>query len=222
MTWTADEGHSNPRIQRIPIHTMKFDRVRSSSENSLIDDDRKGMYMNAIIFHGSTPSSSPEKGWYPVLAETLRNHNIEATIVDLPRLSRQSLSESLQELSDLNLHCDENTILIGHSAGTNVILSFLQRSNIHIYSVFLVAGFCSPILTNEPTLEAAYDWDTISSRAERFTMLNSYNDPYHCDYRQGKQLFDHLGGTLIMTNNGHYSDADQPLLTRLVLAEIMQ
>jgi hypothetical protein len=51
--------------------------------------------------------------------------------------------------------------------------------------------------------------------------VNSPDDPYGCDDKPGRALFDRLGGTQIVRNDGHFGDHDQPydtfpLLDRLI------
>jgi hypothetical protein len=51
--------------------------------------------------------------------------------------------------------------------------------------------------------------------------VNSIRDPYGCDDKQGRVMFEHIGGTQIVLDDGHFGDADQPyetfeLLDRLI------
>ena len=46
-------------------------------------------------------------------------------------------------------------------------------------------------------------------------------DPYGCDDQQGRAIFERLGGTQIVRDDGHFGDIDQPypsfaLLDRLI------
>jgi len=33
--------------------------------------------------------------------------------------------------------------------------------------------------------------------------INSVNDPWGCNDKQGRKMFDNLGGTLVVNNDGH-------------------
>jgi hypothetical protein len=51
--------------------------------------------------------------------------------------------------------------------------------------------------------------------------VNSVIDPYGCDAAQGRAMFDRLGGTQIIRDDGHFGDYDQhyptfELLDRLI------
>lgn len=177
---------------------------------------------NVIILHGSTPHASAEKYWYGPLAKELTNRGIDAKVADLPMLGRQSLDSTLTEFNAKNLQMDEGTVLIGHSAGANLILTLLEQTRKPVHAAFLVAGFCLPTAHTEPTLKSTYDWEAIKDNCQEFTFLNSFNDPFDCNDKQGNALFDHLGGTLILRNDGHFLRTKQPLLSLLVTATIKQ
>ncbi|GAF38442.1 alpha/beta superfamily hydrolase [Agrilactobacillus composti DSM 18527 = JCM 14202] len=116
----------------------------------------------------------------------------------------------------MNLTINENTILIGHSAGTNIILALLEQLKSPVRAVYLVAGYSQPNGMEHTTLKATYDWATIKTNSKDFYMLNSFNDPFNCDENQGRILFDHLGGTLILRNDGHFTSEQLPLLHTLL------
>jgi len=86
-----------------------------------------------------------------------------------------------------------------------------------------VAGYATPPnASQEPVLQASYDWKKIKAHVGDIYFVNSINDPYGCDDRQGRMMFDHLGGTLIIRDEGHFGSADQnyptfELLDRLIL-----
>ena len=87
----------------------------------------------------------------------------------------------------------------------------------------LVAGYATPPNdADEPVLQDAYDWDRIRAHAGDLVFVNSVRDPYGCDVTQGRALLDRLGGTLVVRDDGHFGDWDQPydtfpLLERLVV-----
>ena len=86
----------------------------------------------------------------------------------------------------------------------------------------LVAGyFTHPNSEDEPVLQDAYDWSAIRAHARDLYFINSREDPYGCDDQQGRAMFERLGGTQIIRDDGHFGDIDQPfvsfeLLDRLI------
>jgi predicted alpha/beta hydrolase family esterase len=47
------------------------------------------------------------------------------------------------------------------------------------------------------------NWPNIRSHAEQFVFINSDNDPWGCDDKQGKIMREKLGGELIVLHEGH-------------------
>ncbi|OIK63058.1 alpha/beta hydrolase [Oenococcus oeni] len=172
--------------------------------------------MNAIIFHGSAPHATANKFWYQNIANSLIEQGVKTIIADLPKLDQESLTDTLSKIKKMNLVIDKNTILIGHSAGTNIIFALLEKLTMPIKPVYLVAGYSQPNGMKHTTLKSSYDWDAIKKNAKEFYIFNSFNDPFNCNEKQGKILFDHLGGTLILRNDGHFTKQQQPLLLALL------
>ncbi len=173
--------------------------------------------MKAYIFHGSTPHATADKFWYSWLAQQLNARSIKAKVIDLPRLSRQTLEETLDEIRLMNLVIDSETIFIGHSAGANLLLTLLENVKTPISKSLFIAGFSKPTTTKEPTLKEIYAFERIKANCKDFIFVNSFNDPFGCGFEQGKALFDQLGGTMLADNGKHYTKKEYPLFLKLVL-----
>ena len=100
---------------------------------------------------------------------------------------------------------DENTIFVGHSSGCPLILSILENITTPIKKAILVAGFCEPTQsTPHPILQDTYDWHTIKNNAQQFVFINSLDDPWGCNEKQGQMMQKKIGGELIIcSNQGH-------------------
>ena len=93
--------------------------------------------------------------------------------------------------------------------------------------VILVAGFFKPLNPPEPELmvQDGYDWGKIKSRVEKFTFINSDNDPWGCTDQVGKEMQEKLGGELIVPKGeGHMGSTtfnqpyrEFPLLLKLIV-----
>ena len=125
-----------------------------------------------------------------------------------------------------NGNFNNETILIGHSAGAPLILSVLENINIKINKAILVAGFSKPLgKTREPILQAKYNWNEIKNKANNIIFINSDNDPWGCNDVQGRYMFDNLGGTLILLHGEGHMGSDKyrqpykkfPLLKQLLM-----
>lgn len=75
----------------------------------------------------------------------------------------------------------------------------------------LVAAYAIRVnAAGEPVLQEAYESDLIRSNVDDLYFINSITDPYGCDADQGQLMFEHLGGTQIVRDEGHFGDYDQP------------
>jgi len=116
---------------------------------------------------------------------------------------------------------DEHTVLVGHSGGAALLLAVLERIDATVSQAILVAGYCTqPNTEDEPVLQGDYDWAAIKAHVRELYFINSRHDPYGCDDTQGRSMFERLGGTQIVRDDGHFG-GDQPyetfeLLDRLI------
>ena len=190
--------------------------TKRSTTISVIINDGRDFLMNAIIFHGSAPHATADKFWYKNIAHSLNALGISTIVAALPKLDQESLTDTLVKIREMNLGINQNTILIGHSAGTNIILALLEQLTKPVKAVYLIAGYCQPNGMRHTTLKKSYDWKTIKKNSNEFYIFNSFNDPFNCNEKQGRSLFDHLGGTLILRNDGHFTQKKLPLLMTLL------
>jgi uncharacterized protein len=108
-------------------------------------------------------------------------------------------------------------ILVGHSGGAALLLAVLQHIDVTVAQAALLAGYCTrPNTEDEPVLQSEYDWAAIRSHLRDIYFINSRTDPY-----QGRAMFERLGGTQIVRDDGHFGDRNQPyerfeLLDRLI------
>lgn len=175
--------------------------------------------MKAIIFHGT--ACKPEDFWYQWLKEKLEARGYEVELPYYPDINRTSIAEFLPTILQ-NHSFDNETVLIGHSAGVPLILSILESIDQTIAQAVLVAGFSSPLKPEfEPNviLQEKYDWEKIKAHSRDFLILNSVDDPFSCDDEQGRQIFNHLGGTLVIRNDGHFGSSKDPDYKELPVVE---
>lgn len=162
--------------------------------------------MKAIIFHGT--DDTPESYWYPWLRRELEHRGFSVEVPHYSDINHVPADKFVPKV--LQEHTfDEETVLIGHSAGGPLILSILEQIKQKVAQAVLVAGFSAP-LPNEDVniiLQSSYDWPRIKAQADDFVFFNSDNDPWGCDDVQGRALFDNLGGTLIIRHDGHFGSA---------------
>lgn len=177
---------------------------------------------HVIIFHGT--DETPDSYWYPWLAEQLRGRGYEVEVPHYPDINHTSIEQFLPQV--LRNHTfDTETVLIGHSAGGPLLLSILEQIPAIIPQAILVAGYAQikPDREKSAILQDRYNWGKIKQQVKDIIFINSVEDPWGCDAEQGRFMFDQLGGTQIIRNEGHFGSRTnhQPyptfeLLNRLI------
>jgi len=164
---------------------------------------------NAILLHGT--SCSPESYWFPSIRHYLEGKGYNVWVPQLPDSDVPDLKKQLPYvLNDGKFN--EHTVIIGHSAGGPLTLSVLESIDIKINKAILVAGYARPKGDSpkpEPILQKKYNWEKIRRNVKDIIFINSNNDPWGCDDREGRYMFDHLGGTLIVRNGEGHMGSDK-------------
>ncbi|GAA4413581.1 hypothetical protein GCM10023168_36550 [Fodinibacter luteus] len=177
------------------------------------------MNRTAILFHGT--GAHPDVVWLPWLRQRLTERGYTVQVPHYPGLNVEPIATFLPKLL-ANHSFDANTVLVGHSGGAALLLALLEHIDTRVGQAILVAGYCTPPTTeDEPVLQQDYDWAAIRAHVRDLYFINSREDPYGCDDTQGRAMFERLGGTQIVRDDGHFGDIDQPyesfeLLDRLI------
>lgn len=173
----------------------------------------------AILFHGT--GAHPGVVWLPWLSKRLAGRGYAVEAPHYPDLNVEPVASFLPKV--LASHTfDENTVLVGHSGGAALLLALLEHIDATVDQAVLVAGYCTqPNDEAEPVLQEDYDWAAIRSSVRDVYFINSRNDPYGCNDQQGRTMFNQLGGTQIIRDEGHFGDIGQAfesfdLLDRLI------
>ncbi|MEU4473246.1 alpha/beta hydrolase [Micromonospora sp. NPDC023888] len=173
----------------------------------------------AIIFHGT--GGNPDAVWYRWLARRLEARGYAVEVPHHPGINVEPIATFLPTVLDGHRY-DDDTVLVGHSGGAALLLALLEHLDTTVAQAILVAGYCTqPNTSEEPVLQQSYDWAAIRSHVRDIYFINSRKDPYGCDDGQGRAMFERLGGTQIVRDDGHFGDYDQPferfeLLDRLI------
>ena len=177
------------------------------------------MARHAIIFHGT--GGDPGTCWYPWLGAQLEARGYAVELPHYPDLNSDPIETFLPTV--LARHTlTSDTVLVGHSGGASLLLALLEHAGVQVAQAILVAGYSTrPNEEEEPVLQERYDWPAIRANARELVFINSVHDPYGCDAAQGRAMFDRLGGTQIVRDEGHFGDHDDPyptfeLLDRLI------
>ncbi len=168
---------------------------------------------NAILLHGN--SCTPNSYWLPSIKKFLEGYGYSVWAPQLPNSTVPDLKIQLLSVLKKGKFGNE-TIIVGHSSGCPLILAILENINVRINKAILVAGYArrlgkqnKPELKKlekdaEPILQDKYSWKKIRRNVKDIIFINSNNDPWSCDDKEGLYMFEHLGGTLIIQyGEGH-------------------
>lgn len=168
--------------------------------------------MRVNIFHGW--GNSNQTHWFPWVRKVLEIKGHEVWMPNLPDADWPDLAKWLPFIQQQGAY-DETTVLVGHSAGCPLILSFLEQADVIVKQVVFVAAFFEPLgdrpQDEPPILQKKYDWKKIKAHAKEFVFIASDDDPFGCDDATARRLWDELGGTLIIAKGqGHFGSNDPP------------
>lgn len=181
--------------------------------------------MKVIIFHGTDCEPDSKFYWYSWLKQQLEASGHEVELPYYPDINHESIDTFLPKVLERHTFTPD-TVLVGHSAGSPLILSVLENLDTPVHLCVLVAGYSMrlPGESTDPVLQQTYNWQRIKQNGNEFVFINSVDDPWGCDDKQGRILFDNLGGTQIIRNEGHFGSESQnlpyiefPLLRDIVL-----
>lgn len=179
---------------------------------------------NAIMLHGT--ACTPNSYWFPSVRKYLEDAGYSVWAPDLPDAGIPDLTKQLPYVLEHGKFGKE-TVIIGHSAGCPLALSVLENIDVAIHKAILVAGYARPKgedPTPEPILQKDYNWDKIRRHVRDLYFINSDNDPWGCDDKEGRYMFEHLGGTLIIRHGEGHMGSDtfnQPYLEFPLLENLL-
>lgn len=138
------------------------------------------------------------------MKKELEDRGYNVWLPNLPHAEKPNIKDWLSFILQ-NGKINKETVLIGHSAGAQIILSVLENIDIKIKQAILVSGYSKELPKDIDSEMNAneFNWDSIHPHAEKFVFINSDNDPWGCDDKQGRIMFDHLGGIQIILQEGH-------------------
>lgn len=178
----------------------------------------------AIIVH--CWDGYPTYCWYPDTKKELEEKGFEVVVPALPDTNLPDQNKWLPALREVIGETNQDTYLVGHSAGCITILRYLESlaPNQHIGGVVLVAGFTDNLGFKE--LESFFstpiNFEKIKKHCSRFVLIHSDNDPF-VDLKYGYILSKELDGKLIVKHNAkHFSGAVDNTESCTSLPEVAQ
>lgn len=184
---------------------------------------------NALLLHGT--SCTPNSYWLPNIKGFLEKQGFAVFAPLLPNPDKPDLKVQLPFILN-NFDFNTDSVIVGHSAGCPLALGILEKIKVKIDKAVLVAGYARVLdKTDELAMEEGrsilqkrYNWKRIRGNVNDLVFINSDNDPWGCNDKEGYYMFRRLGGTLIIKHgDGHFgSDTfnqpykEFPLLEKLL------
>ncbi|MBN3271737.1 RBBP9 hydrolase, partial [Polyodon spathula] len=122
-----------------------------------------------------------------------------------PMTARESIWVPFMEKE---LHCDEETVIIGHSSGAAAAMRYAETHK--VYGIVLVSAYVSD-LEDENERESGYfnrpwQWETIQMNCRQIVQFGSTDDPF-LPWSEQQEVADGLGAELHKyTDRGHFQN----------------
>lgn len=164
--------------------------------------------MKAILLHGTDGSN--KSNWLPWLKQQLEKHEFTVYAPSLPNAAYPNGEVwSNFVIQNMPFEPDENTIIIGHSAGAALIPMLLQKlpAEAKIRKAIFVNGFYTNLgwdkLKDLHNIKVNYD--DVKQKCDDFIFLHSDNDPY-VPLDEPRKLVKNLNGKLtVIKGQGHFN-----------------
>jgi len=187
---------------------------------------------NALILHGA--GNNHAGNWFPWLNNELKRYDYKVWVPDLPQSETPNKEKWLDTIfSNKDWVFNDESVIIGHSAGATLILRILENlpKGIKIKKAILVAGPCT--IGNKPEffvykkslVGGSFNWSIIKKSCNKFYLIYSDRDPYDCGLDQGKIIQEHIGGELILKKGeAHFNLEKSPeyITFPVVLEKILE
>ncbi len=162
---------------------------------------------NAVLLHGT--KGTPESNWFPWLKVELEKRGYKVWVPQLPSADAPNIKLNNEFIFSSDWEFNSESVLIGHSAGSVAIYGILSKlpDGVQVKQAILVGTFKDDL--GWPNLgglfEEPFDYAKIKTKARKFSLLHSDNDP-HCPLEGAQYLAKELGGELtIVPGAEHFS-----------------
>lgn len=181
---------------------------------------------NVLIIHGTY--GYPTENWIPWLKTELEQRGHTVRVPQFPTPEHQDLGSWMAVFDQHRDFLDEQSVMIGHSAGASFMLSALETLARPITGSFFVAGFCRPLpntgnvgILLKTFVEKDFNWPTILDNAGTAYVFQSDNDPY-VPIDWGGELARNLQVPITFVQGaGHFNEAAGYLKFPLLLEKVV-
>jgi len=219
--WIADYvlmNYGTGAIMSVPAHDQRdFDFAKQHNIEIINVIESKSRKNNCVLVHGSSSSKQSdesknrpnnERHWFSWLKQELQNSDWQVENPLMPKNWEPDYNEWKKEFKKVKV--DEDSTLIGHSAGAAFLVRWLGETKKRINKLILVAPGKNKQEGNE-RLHSFYDFEInpeIKNMVNEICIICSDNDE---DYRldNAKNYYKKLGGRfIVLKNKGHFVEKD--------------
>ncbi len=173
-----------------------------------------------VIIHGNGGSTN-QHNWIPWLKAECEKNKITVIAPTMPDNVEAKASIWLPYMHD-KLHCDENTIIVGHSSGAVAAMRYAEQykllGSILIGACYTDLGYASERIAGY--YDAPWRWKTIKNNQQWIIQFASDDDPYipiaEPRYIQKQLDTDYYE----FTDQGHFMNKTIPDLLSIILKKL--
>jgi predicted alpha/beta hydrolase family esterase len=164
-----------------------------------------------LFVHGYTASSQAD--FYPPLSRELGELGIDYIIPDLPGGDYPHAQAWLETIHKSIQQNTKPLIIVGHSLGTRAALLYIEKYNVKVEKLFLIAAFANRV-ENAKRKNGAYadffaqtvDTTKLKTHIGQSYILHSKDDS-SIPFEQGEEIAKELKAELIVSENrDHFSE----------------
>lgn len=169
--------------------------------------------MKLILLHGTDGDSS--SNWLPWLKQQLERRGHTVYVPSLPNSAfPNGEAWSNFVIDNVPFEIDEETVIVGHSAGAALIPMLLQKlpEGVKVKKAILVSGFHTDLGWDKlkDLQNVVVDYDKARQKVGEFILVHSDDDPY-VPLAEPEWLASKLGGRLrLIKGQGHFNLGTSP------------
>ncbi|KAJ1153219.1 hypothetical protein NDU88_005980 [Pleurodeles waltl] len=174
------------------------------------EENGPGTPSKAVIVPGNGAGHVESCLWYGWTKKQLNKiPNFECLLRDMPDpyTARETIWLPFMESE---LHCDERTIIIGHSSGAAAAMRYAETHE--VFAIILVSAYTSDLGDSNERKSGYFNrpwqWEKIKSNCRHIVQFGSTDDPF-LPWREQQEVADELGSELYKyVDRGHFQNTE--------------
>jgi leucyl-tRNA synthetase len=213
-------------IMCVPAHDQRDFEFAQKFNLPIVDVVQSERKTKVLIVHGLSGNS--KENWFPWIKKELEQKDYKVIIPDMSDSERPVLKDWLKELEQLTADFTAEDIIIGHSLGCSATMNLVQKTNLKINKLFLVAPGTEFLFNDEGVkdtiedvfsednikftkefLSAKIDYKRVKNNVNKIYAYFSDNDPY-ISLDQKKDLEKVLSADYkVFKDKGHFNISEK-------------